>query len=84
MSIFGLFACFPFLNNNAIFVIVEMEVSNLISLFPVTDIRIMARTFLFLAILRTGRNSLYHYINSLKFYTVSFYCIPKLSTIKAC
>ena len=26
--------------------IVEMEVSNLISLFPVTDIRIMARTFL--------------------------------------
>ena len=46
MSIFGLFACFPFLNNNAIFVIVEMEVSNLISLFPVTDIRIMARTFL--------------------------------------
>ena len=47
MSILGLFACFPFLNNNVVFVIVETEVSNLISLFPVTDIRIMARTFLF-------------------------------------
>ena len=27
--------------------IVEMEVSNLISLFPVTDIRLIARAFLF-------------------------------------
>ena len=39
---------FSFLNNNVFFLILDMEVSNLTSLFFVTDIRIMACTLSFL------------------------------------
>ena len=44
----GCLLVFSFLNNNVFFLILDMEVSNLTSLFPVTDIRIMGCTLSFL------------------------------------